>query len=196
MKKIFSLFIFAVAAGFSLAAQETPSRPFNISIQGGGLFSINENSFSYSDNGKTMNLFTSQGAIAFGYDFSQRFGIRISVSHGKNASACNVLQTSARGFYPYSFSSVNYFADAMLDLGKEISRFSPKLYIGIGGANTYNFTDSGHPWQKVSKNNAAFGFRGGFIAQYDFSDYFGIYADLCGEAYTDRYNGLIPTRDD
>ena len=55
---------------------------------------------------------------------------------------------------------------------------------------------SQHPWQAVSDRNTAFGFRFGFIAQYNFSDRFGIYADLCGEAYTDNYNGLQPNEKD
>ena len=53
-----------------------------------------------------------------------------------------------------------------------------------------------HPWQDVKTKNNAFGFRGGFIAEYDFSDAFGIFADMGLEAYRDNYNGLQPSKED
>jgi hypothetical protein len=45
----------------------------------------------------------------------------------------------------------------------------------------------------VSNENTAFGFRGGFIGLYNISNSFGIFADLCGEAYSDNFNGLQPS---
>jgi len=182
-------------AAFRMQAQDKPAHPFYISLQGGALVSVNENTFSYRDNGKTLDLITPQGALAVGYDFSNRFGARLSGSFGKNVSACNVYQTAAGGFYPYNFKSINIFADAILNL-KPSGVFSPKLYVGLGGAHTFGFSDPGHPWQKVSGSNTVFGFRGGFITQWDLSQRFGIFADLCGEAYTDSYNGLLPNSDD
>lgn len=197
MKKLFSTFALLATAALTLAAQnDKPSHPFNISIQGGALVSVNDNAFSYVDNGKTFNLITPQGSLAFGYDFNHRFGIRLSAGYGKNASACNTVQTAGHGFYPYTFSSVNVFADALLNLGLKESFFSPKLYAGLGCAHTFNFTDAGHPWQQVTKSNTVFGFRAGFIAQFDITSHFGLYIDLCGEAYTDKYNGLMPNAED
>ncbi len=198
MKKLFILLALAVTAAAPAVAQSSdrPSHPFFISMQGGVSGSISENAFSYLDNGRFGGLLGAQGAFAIGYDFTSRIGARISVSYGDNASACNTYQTSAHGFYPYRFKSVNAFVDMLLDVGKEDSFFSPKLYVGLGGAHTFNFTDSGHPWQDVSGKNTVFGFRGGFVAQFDLSDHFGLFADLCGEAYTDMYNGLMPTKQD
>lgn len=194
MSKLFTTISALFIGALTLSAQSSDKveHPFNVSVQGGALVSLNENAFSYRDNGKALNLISPQGSIAIGYDFSYRWGMRISASYGKNASACNTVETSGHGFYPYTFKSVNVFADAVLDLGKKDSFFSPKLYAGLGGAHTFGFTDAGHPWQEVSKKNTVFGFRGGFIAQFDITSHFGMFIDLCGEAYTDKYNGLLP----
>ena len=193
----FLLAVLMMSAGM-VSAQDygRPDRPFNISLQGGMLFSMGENNFTYRDNGKVADLFGPQGGVAIGYDFTDRFGMRISASYGRNAGAANHYQTSARGFYPYQFRSVNVFADLLFNLTLERTGFSPILYAGLGGARTFNFTDSHHPWQKTTDPNTAFGFRGGFIAEYDFTPGFGIYVDLCGEAYLDNYNGLRPTSGD
>lgn len=197
MKKTLITIALWAAAALALTAQEAEStKPFSISIQGGALFSVNENSFSYLDNGKAFQLITPQGGVSFGYDFRHRFGVRLDVSYGKNAGACNTVQTSTQGFYPYTFNSLNIFADAVLNLGAKASPFSPKLYLGIGGAHTFGFSATDHPWQTVSGSNTAFGFRGGFIAQYDFTSRFGIFADLRAEAYSDNYNGLRPNSED
>ena len=181
--------------------QQAPSHAgrFYIALQGGPALNIYENAFSYGDNGRTMDLLTLQGALAVGYDFSEVFGLRLQGAFGKDAGACNVRETAGGGFYPYIFRHVNVFADAVLNLAGFRGRstaFRPKLYAGLGGAHTFGFTDPGHPWQKVVNKNTVFGFRGGFIAEYTFKPGIGIYADLCGEAYTDMYNGLEPTEED
>ena len=198
MHRLVSILAAVVFSGATLLAQPAgkPSHPFNISLQGGALVSLNENTFSYGDNGKTLDLVSPQGGITFGYTFSGRWAARLSASYGRNAGACNTKETSAHGFYPYKFSSINVFADAMLNLTRSWDGFSPVVYAGVGGGHTFAFTDAKHPWQAVSDRNTAFGFRFGFIAQYNFSDHFGIYADLCGEAYTDNYNGLKPSEKD
>ena len=48
----------------------------------------------------------------------------------------------------------------------------------------------------MSNENTAFGFRGGFIGLYNISNSFGIFADLCGEAYSGNFNGLQPSEAD
>lgn len=197
MKKLLITLAFMTATVPTLQAQtEKRGNPFSISLEGGALISVNENYFSYRDNGQTAKLITPLAGLSLGYDFTHRLGARISASYGKNAGACNTEQTSREGFYPYTFSSVNFFADAVLNLGRSGSWFSPKLYIGIGGAHTFNFSDPGHPWQTLSDSNTAFGLRGGFIAQFDLSSRLGIFANLCAEAYNDIYNGLRPNEKD
>ena len=130
-----------------------------------------------------------------GYDVNEVFGVRLSASYARNAGACNTRNTSAHGFYPYTFSSVNVFADAILDmhgLSDMATFFRIKLYGGLGLGHTFHMTESNHPWQEVTDPNTVFGFRFGGIVEYNFTDHIGIYGDLCLEAYTDQYNGLMP----
>lgn len=198
MRKLFLITAVAVLGVFSLSAQpiDRLTHPLNVSIFGGGMVSFNENSFTYRDNNHTLGLLGPQGGIAVGYDITQTAGARLSVSYGWNSGACNVLQTAARGFYPYRFSSVNVFADMLVKIVTTENGFSPMVYGGVGLGHSFGFTDSGHPWQDVSPRNNAFGFRFGAIAQFAVASNVSLFIDLCGEAYTDTYNGLRPTAQD
>lgn len=206
MMKQFICIVCALCLGATvMSAQEERQTPPShakrvyIALQGGPALNIYENAFSYEDNGRAMDLFTFQGALAVGYDFSEVFGLRLQGAFGKDAGACNVRETAGGGFYPYSFRHVNLFADAVLNLagfGGRSTAFRPKLYAGLGAAHTFGFTDAKHPWQKVVGRNTVFGARGGFIAEYTFNSGIGLYADLCGEAYNDMYNGLMPSEED
>ena len=170
-----------------------------VSAQGGPLISINENHFSYKDNAYLRGLLTWQGSLAVGYDIMPELGVRLSVGYGNNAAAANVKQTnySDNGvkFFPYNFKSVNVFADAILNvhgLSEDYSAFSPKFYAGLGYAHSFNpektarnvwkDSDAIHPWQPVYDHNNVFGFRLGFIVEYNFRNGIGLFADLCGEA--------------
>ena len=170
-----------------------------ISLQGAPVLNYYENSFAFSEFGQTGKMFTLQGALSFGYDFSEAVGARLQVAYGNDSGACNVRETSSGKFYPYTFQHVNLFIDGILNLAGrtgEATSFRPKLYFGVGGAHTFGFSDSGHPWQKVSSPNTVFGFRGGFITEYCWDSGFGLFADLCAEGYTDLYNGLQPSKED
>lgn len=172
---------------------------FYAGFQQGPVLSINENHFSYRENGKALDLITYQAGIVAGYDLNDIFGLRFSASYAKNAGACNTRDTSANGFYPYTFSSVNVFADAILDmhgLADMLTVFRIKLYGGLGLGHSFHMTDPNHPWQKITDPNTVFGFRFGGIAEYNVTDHIGLYADICGEAYTDEYNGLMPSEQD
>lgn len=196
-----------------------PSGRWNVSVQGGILASLSENAFSYNDNGYLGKLITPQVGIAVGYDFNQTYGIRFSVDYGKNMSAANVKQTSVRnnnGFWPYGFRSVNAFVDCIINLnGLNVTSraFAPKFYGGLGYARSFGFWraeysmmndpdiveaskmfgyNKYHPWQNITEKNNALGFRFGFIAEYNLTNNLGIFADICGEAYTDHFNGLEP----
>lgn len=204
MKKITSIFAALLLGITVLSAQNAfvgGHRAWTFALQGGGMYSVNENRFTYHENGQGWDLVTGQGSAAIGYEFTEALGIRVSVGYGNNASACNSRQTAGGGFYPYRFKSVNGFVDGTLDLTRNYGKpwaFHPILYAGIGVGHTYGFTDAHHPWQAqyMTFNNTVFGFRGGFIAEYDFADWFGLFIDLCGEAYRDDYNGLQPTKKD
>ena len=203
MKKLFLIFAVLLSGAATLSAQNAfvgGHRAWTFALQGGTMYSINENRFTYGEHGHAADLWTWQGSAAIGYEFTEAMGVRVSVGYGKNVSACNSRQTDG-GFYPYQFKSVNAFVDGTLDLNRNYGKvwsFHPILYAGIGLGHTYDFTDAKHPWQAQYRtfNNNVFGFRGGFIAEYDFTDWFGIYVDLCGEAYNDKYNGLQPTEED
>ena len=198
MRKLVVSLALMASGVMALRAQpaERPDRPFSLSLQGGPFLSVNENTFSYRENGKALDLITIQSSLTAGYDLSARFGLRLSASYGKNVSAANTRQTAAHGFYPYSFRSVNTFVDAIWNPSAKQSGFHPRFYGGLGGAYTFGFTDPGHPWQRISDRNVTFGFRVGVIGQYDLSPKISLYADLCSEAYTDWYNGLRPNEAD
>ncbi|MCR5710368.1 MAG: hypothetical protein K6G79_07795 [Bacteroidales bacterium] len=174
---------------------------------------MNENHFSYKENGYWTKCFSLEGAAAIGYEFTDALGGRLWVGYGGNRGAGNTMDTAEHGFYPYNFKSVNGFFDITLDLngnfGVEHS-FRPIFYLGAGLGHTFGFTkptgygtpankswEAGnrfHPWQDIRENNTVFGFRGGFIAEYDFNKSLGLFADFRGEGYRDQYNGLQPTK--
>ncbi|MCR5744326.1 MAG: hypothetical protein K6G41_00805 [Bacteroidales bacterium] len=204
MKKLTSIFVCLILGVTSVFAQNAfvgGHRAWTFALEGGTLYSINENRFTYPENGRGADLWTLQGSAAIGYEFTEALGFRVSVGYGNNASACNSRETASHGFYPYQFKSLNGFVDCTLDLTRNYGKpwaFHPVLYAGLGFAHTYDFTDAKHPWQSqyMTFDNYVFGFRGGFIAEYDFTDWFGIYADLCCEFYRDSYNGLQPRKED
>ncbi len=203
MKKFFiSLAVLALGATTIFAQEKNAKleKPFYLGIQGGPMFSLNENAFSYRDNDKTMDLFTWQGTFVAGYDITWKTGVRLTANYGNNASANNVKEASGIDpFYPYTFKNISIFADVTHNISNNPeSAFVPKVYAGIGLGHTYGYTDSGHPWQLqyMTSPNNTFGFRFGFIAEYLLSESIGIYADICGEAYTDRFNCLQPTEKD
>jgi opacity protein-like surface antigen len=199
MKQLFGVTLAILLSWAAVSAQPVKfshERRFYAGVQMGPMLNINENHFSYRENGKALGLITYQAGLVGGYDFNDIFGLRLSASYAKNASACNTRDTAAHGFYPYTFSSVNVFMDAILDLHGLSDLATPlriKLYGGMGLGHSFNMSDSKHPWQDVSDPNTVFGFRFGGIVEYNFTQHFGLFADLCGEAYTDKYNGLMPS---
>ena len=199
MKKFF-LVAMGLMAGMMLLHAGTPSErksSFTVSLGAGPMVNIYENYFSYAGSGKS--LFSYQTALSVEYDFRRAIGFRVQAEYGKNVGACNVMETSAGGFYPYQFQNIAGFGDIILDmagLASSSSAFRIKLFAGAGAAYTFNFTDSGHPWQKVKDKNASFGFRLGAIAEYSFPFGLGIFAEIYPEFFTDIYNGLEPSDED
>ena len=218
MKKLTSILAILLFGVASVSAQNAfvgGHRALTFAVQGGPLYSLNENAFSYRDNGVGMKLFSLEGQASIGYEFTNALGVRLAVNYGGNRSAANTLNTAAHGFYPYNFRSINGFLDITLDLNGNYdlqSAFRPIFYLGAGVGHTYHFTkpttygtqrnvsweadNKFHPWQDIDENNTVFGFRGGFIAEYDITPSFGLFADFCGEAFNDQYNGLQPTEQD
>ncbi len=218
MKKFFvsfALLLFAIATMSAQNAFVGGHRAWTFALEGGPLYSINENGFSYQENGYGLKRISWEGAAAIGYEFTSALGGRIWVGYGGNRGACNTNETAAHGFYPYNFKSLNGFFDVTLDLNGvfgEEHPFRPIFYLGAGIGHTFGFTKPAfygtpadstwepgnpfHPWQDVEQNNTAFGFRGGLIVEYDIKPYLGLFADFKGEAFKDQYNGLQPTQPD
>lgn len=219
MRKLLTFSAALILGASALCAQEpspyNPAGRWYVSVQGGPMYQSNENSFSYRYNNYGSKLITYDAAVSVGYNFDEIYGIRASVNYGLNRGACNTVQTSSHGFYPYNFKSIGGFVDFTIDINglNAVDRaFSPKIYGGIGMGHTFGFTkpaDYGsqrtvawqaeekfHPWQHVNESNNAFAFRFGLIAEYNFTGGFGLFADLSLEAYTDRFNGLLPYEED
>lgn len=211
MRKLLAICAALILGASVLSAQEfNPTGRWYVSLQGGPMYQSSENTFAYRWEGYGSKLLTYTAAVAAGYNFNETWGLRGSVSFGQNRGAGNYKQSHNR-FYPYDFKNISGFCDLVLDFNglNAVERgFSPKLYAGIGVAHTFGFTkpkaygvqrdgswqdeEKFHPWQHISEKNTVFGFRAGAIAEYNFKGGFGIFADLCGEAYTDMFNGLRP----
>lgn len=200
MRKLILVVLTLLAGGMVLRADNLSSdrkSSFFVSLSGGPMLNIYENYFTYSENGKSLTSY--QVALSLEYDYSRAVGFRFQTEFGKNVGACNVMETSEGGFYPYNFHNITGFGDVILDLAglaQSDSPFSIKLFAGAGAAYTFNFTDSGHPWQIVNDKNWAFGFRFGAIAEYNLPFGLGVFAELYPEFYTDGYNGLEPSNED
>lgn len=137
----------------------------NISVQGGALYSMNENSWSYyTEDRPTVkdqqalksarekmgygltDLITPQAAVNVGYDFGHAFGLRAQVGLSQNSSAANTYSemTSGDGFYPYSFNATTVNADAVFNISGFINAekqhtLETKIYAGAGLAKSSGF---------------------------------------------------------
>ena len=227
MKKLFLSVIMIGLCAVSVPAQEAKEceagarerdfKGFTVSAQGGMLFSKNENTWTYYDDGRSTHtagqlkanrdklgyglkdLFTPQGSITVGYDFSHAFAARLQAGYAKNASAGNHNEISAGGFYPYSFNTLSIFADAVLNISglcapQKQHLFETKVYAGLGCGIGLSADTKYVPSDlyKVSLGGA-FGFRAGIIEEVYISKHIGAFLDLNLEAYTDRFNGVDPT---
>ena len=171
-------------------ASDESRNKFFVTIQGGGLLSLNENFRAYGDEGKNSDLLTGQGSASFGYQITPVSGVRLWAGYGNNRSACNTKETEVPGFYPYKFNSINVFVDYVMDLSgfsENDWSFVPKLYAGLGIGNTSGF--------KKTSDNTVIGLRAGLILEYMVSQSFGILVDLGGEIYNDNYNGINPGKE-
>lgn len=211
MRKFLAICAALILGASVLSAQEfNPTGRWYVSVQGGPMYQSNENAFAYRWEKVGSKLITYTAAAAVGYDFNETWGLRGSVSYGLNRSAGNYKQ-SHNMFYPYDFKNISGFCDLVLNFNglNAIERaFAPKLYLGMGVGHSFGFTkpqgygeqrtvawqpeEKFHPWQHINEKNTVFGMRAGAIAEYNFKGGFGIFADLCGEAYNDWFNGLEP----
>lgn len=198
--------------------REREFKGFNISVQGGALYSMNENAWTFNNDGRIENASllqqakdilkgdytkrtTVQGSLTVGYDFGHRLGARLQFGYSLNSSAGNHKETAAAGFYPYSFNALTGFADAVLNISGLINEekqhlFETKIYAGIGAGKSSLGDDryiSKHPWYDLNFDKAAFGFRGGIIEEMYINKNLGAFIDLGLEAFTDGFNGMNPS---
>lgn len=193
---------------------------FNISLQGGMLFSMNENSWTYYNDNKSnkpsdlaaareklgygmKNLFTPQVSLSIGYDFGHAFGVRVQGNFAQNASAGNHNEDAKFGFYPYTFKSVSAFGDAVFNISGFINPakqhlLETKIYAGLGFGHALSADtkylpdgkDGGQKYDIVVPANA-FAFRAGLIEEIFINDHIGAFVDVNLESYTDKFNGFV-----
>ena len=177
MKKIFSV-AFALTI-LSLTALNAQDKKFFVALQGGPNFSINENGQTYFDNSKALDLMRFNGAASLGYYFNPRYGLRLYGEYSQNKSAANVQETSAGGFWPYSFNSGICYVDWIIN-GGDVSApkaFNWRPYFGVGAAYSFGlkWIDGRHPWQAGRIEDTipaiSYAFRYGIILEYVFSDH-------------------------
>ena len=202
MRKIAVLLATLLVGASSLSAQSpfNYTGRWNMSFSGGMLATVSDNTFGYFEQGRGKEIFDLTGSVAIGYDFSGSLGMRVQFGYGRNHGGSNIYQTGdGKTLYPFDFEDFSVFADAILNLNALADNwlpFSPKLYGGLGGAYTFNFTDPKHPFQNPTDKNLVIGIRAGVIAEWDFLSGLGIYADLGIEGYDDWYNGIRPSEPD
>lgn len=199
MKK--SLFVTAIMASLSLGLFAQSGSDYNysgrvsVSAGGGVSFLFSENVYTYKDAGKIGHLARPRGFVAVGYDFNEIVGLRCALGYGQNASAMNVERKGTKKFMPYYFNDATFYADAVLNLNglNKIRRgFAPKVYAGLGAAYSHQFSKVNQKRYSVNTTNFTMGWRVGFIAEYNFSNGWGLFADLCGEGLLDNFNGVEP----
>lgn len=198
---LFTLAVIGTAAGQNDRYFQNSPKKFALGVGGGPLVSLGENFFTYPEFGNTWGLISGQGNLWASYSMNRNLALRLSVGAGSNSGARNSRESTGHGFYPYRFTSVNGFVDLMIDPRGRHTRlkvFTPTLYLGIGYAYSFGIhnTRDYYHWQAVSDPNQSFGFRLGFEACFNVNEWLGLYVDLCAEGYTDKYNGLEPSKED
>lgn len=164
------------------------SHRWYFSFQAGPVLSATQYMDSFWKNGKGFDALSWSGALAFGYNFTDAWDLRISGVYGYNAGALSPYN----GFYPYRFHAAHLFADIILNynaLAEYNVPFNFKTYIGLGAACTFGFSNVMHPYQVLDAPNLTPAVRIGAIFEYDYKSGFGWFADIDLEAYTDWYNG-------
>lgn len=194
MKRIVLTMVMGAFVLLSMAQTREDNRlGWNASVQGGMLWSINENTHAASFG----DLITAGAAIGVGYDFSHNFGVRAQLGYGRNVSGNNVKESN----FPlelYKFNDVSLFGDAIFNLSHMCSReqrknFAVELkgYIGLGCVFADDYDDMKTPHYDVKDNGqTVFGMRAGFIADWHVTQALSLYGDLGLTGYTDGFNGV------
>ena len=163
-----------------------------IALQGGVMTTFSENVATYAANNQAWGRAALTGQLSIGYHITSAFSMRLSGSFNRPAGALEPYD----GFYPYRYNAYHLFADVVWDfnsMAEHFVSFSPKVYVGLGGALTNNFTPVEHSYQTAASPNLVPGFRLGGILEFDGEAGFGWFIDAGFEFMTDWYDGLDPS---
>ena len=196
MKRIVLAMVLGAFTLISMAQTREDNRlGWNASVQGGVLWSHNENTYAASFG----DLLTPGAAIGVGYDFTHNVGVRAQFGYGRNVSGTNVKE-SGRDLTLYKFNDVSLFGDVIFNLSHACSRdlrknFAVELkgYMGIGCVFADDYDAMGETWyDSLVKNNGqtVFGARLGFICDWHVTQAISLYGDLGLTGYTDGFNGV------
>ena len=195
MKRIVLTMMMGAFALITMAqAREDNRLGWNASVQGGMLWSHNENTreLSFGD------LITAGAAIGVGYDFSHNFGVRAQLGYGRNVSATNP-DILGYGLTSYKFNDISLFGDAVFNLSHMCSRdfrknFAVELkgYIGLGCvfSDDYDAMQVENMYGVKDNGQTVFGMRLGFITDWHVTQAWSLYGDLGLTGYTDGFNGV------
>lgn len=207
MKRIVLTMVMGAFALVSMAQEETNVQEetkvkvrednrlgWNVSVQGGMLWSHNENTreLSFGD------LITAGAAIGVGYDFSHNFGVRAQLGYGRNVSATNP-DILGYGLTSYEFNDISLFGDAVFNLSHMCSRemrknFAVELkgYVGLGCvfADDYDGMKVENMYSVKDNGQTVFAMRCGFITDWHVTQAWSLYGDLGLTGFTDGFNGV------
>jgi len=167
-------------------AQHTPyeyHKRWYFSAQMGPSYFVGDYTFVYHKEKRTLEPLVPAAGLALGYNMTDADELRFLFMYNKNRSTCVSLVDA---LYPHTFRSVSFYADFVRSfnaLGEYFTSFNPKMYVGLGCAYTFDFTDPHHPERVLTDPNFVPGFNFGGILEYDFRSGLGVYLDL-GLMYT------------
>ena len=190
--KLFVLVASLLLGAATLCAQVSPYEYHNrwyVSLQGGLCYFNGDCSYVYRKKGPWTGPFSLSGGAAVGYNIANGHEVRMVAAYGQKHATCVSFKSD---LFPFTFYSASLFADYVLSLyplAENFSSFNPKMYVGVGGAYTYGFTDPHHPFLVVSGPNWVGGLHTGSILEYDFPSGFGLFADIGLSFFADPYDG-------
>lgn len=210
MRKYFLLLTFALLGFMELSAQPIVSpyqyrKSWFVHLQTGGSFLSTEYGGTFRDY-KRHDRYSFYNEAIVGYYFTDAHEMRVSFAYAPRTS---LLSPNVYGFHPYTFRDAQVFVDYVVNwhpLGENNTPYNPQLYVGLGGAVTYDFStpevDPENPGSYPAEDLAAQvhplnivpGLRIGVLFEYDFRNNFGLTVDLGGQFFHDRFNGQDPDR--
>ena len=196
MRKFALILAVLLAGATALHAQVgTPYKyghRWSIAAIGGAMVFNDDYSMTFIDHHMMEEFFSPVGGLALWYNVTDGYELRFSANYSKKSG----VVSPDYGFLPYSFRSVNGFADFVVNyrgLGEYYTAFIPKLYVGSGVSYTYDFRPSwveGDNAPVLHEPNIAPSFHLGFQIEYAFPSGFGLIFDMGVVSYLDSYSGL------